>query len=62
MPDVIGAMSAFFAALALISFLITRYFYLKNYKLDEAVSLFLKDEYNSGLNRLNTLEGGSILI
>jgi len=61
-PDVIGAMSALIAALALISFLITRFFYLKNCKLDETVSLFLKDEYNSGLNHLNTFEGGSVLI
>jgi hypothetical protein len=48
--DLIGAMSALIAALALISFLVTRYFYLKNYNLDERVSLFLNDEYNSGLN------------
>ena len=48
--DLIGAMSALIAALALISFLVTRYFYLKNYKLDEKVSLFLKDEYHSSLN------------
>ena len=36
-PDLIGAMSALIAALVLISFLVTRYFYLKNYNLDEKV-------------------------
>ena len=33
-PDVIGAMSALITALVIASFLATRYYYIKNYKLN----------------------------
>lgn len=58
--DAIGAVTALISALVLTSFIVTRFFYLKNYNLNERVQLFLKDEYNSGLN--DQSHDGSVLI